>query len=197
MAPGFPKKNTLPPISIAGRRRPCEWGRAAGRSALAVKSTARLRPITSVSQIVSEWLMTTHMEPESNPVNALSPMHAPLLPTLERVQHPNGRSSRQSPRPRNSPPRQSPCRRTSPHGSCPRRSLHLCRSPCPCRPHASHLPHTHRLCTILIISIPLCLSQRIILSRRIPGPLLRIIPPPCSLFQLTLITCSLGNEFVE
>ena len=33
------------------------------------------------NQCLSEWLMTTHMEPESNPVNALSPMRAPLLPT--------------------------------------------------------------------------------------------------------------------
>src|SRR5229473_6130133 len=62
-----------------------------------VKSTARLRPSTSASQIVNGLPTMTHMGQENNQANGQSPMHALPPPTLKHVQQQkNGAPSRQN-----------------------------------------------------------------------------------------------------
>src|SRR5713226_8522107 len=56
-----------------------------------VKSTARLRPSTSASQIVNMPPPMTHMGQENNQANGQSPMHTLPLPTLEHVQQQKNR----------------------------------------------------------------------------------------------------------
>src|SRR5713226_5077625 len=108
------------------------------------KSTARLRPSTSVSQIVSAPLMT-HMGQENNQANRQSPMRALLPPTLERVQQRNGVPSRQNPCPSHCPcPRPFPHLRPFAH---PRPFPPPCPSPCLARTRPlsqrTHLGYTH------------------------------------------------------
>src|SRR5216684_4425685 len=85
-----------------------------------VKSTARLRPSTSVSQIVNAPPTTTHMGQENNQANGQSPMHALPPPTLKHAQQQkNGAPSRQN-RLRHSPClSQCPCPRPSPPPRAP------------------------------------------------------------------------------
>src|SRR5216684_3385979 len=77
-----------------------------------VKSTARLWPSTSASQIINTPPMTTHMGQENNQANGQSPMHALPLPTLEHAQQQKNRV----------PSRQNHLR----HSPC------LSHCPCPC-----------------------------------------------------------------
>jgi hypothetical protein len=126
MVPTSQKKKILAPINFPGQRPPHEWEQSAvTRKA---KSTARLQRSTSASLTVSVPLIATHMEPVSSLANVQSLMHDSLLPMLERVQQPNGRSPRQSPllpRPHSHPrfprPRFPRPRFPRPH-SLPRRS---------------------------------------------------------------------------
>src|SRR5713226_7675778 len=97
-----------------------------------VKSTARLRPSTSASQIVNAPPTMTHMGQENNQANGQSPMHTLLPPTLKHAQQQkNGVPSRQNRL------RHSPCLS---HCPCPRPFPRLCPFPPPrpfpqpCRP---------------------------------------------------------------
>src|SRR5260370_37715521 len=102
-----------------------------------VKSTARLWPSTSASQIVNAPPTMTYIGQENNQANGQSPMHTLPLPTLEHAQQQkNGAPSRQN------------CLHHSPclsHCPCPRLFPHLCPFPCshpfPC-PRTSPCPHT-------------------------------------------------------
>src|SRR5229473_2107331 len=115
------------------------------------KSTACLRPSTSVSQIISVPLMT-HMGQENNQANGQSPMRALLPPTLEHVQQRNGAPSRQNP----------------------------CPSHCPCLHPFSHprpFPHLHPFSHLRPSP---CLSHTCLLSQCICLGCTHIIPiPPC------------------
>src|SRR5258708_32562696 len=87
------------------------------------KSTARLWPSTSVSQIINAPPTTTHMGQENNQANRQSPMHALPPPTLKHAQQQkNGVPSRQNRL------RHSPCLS---HCPCPRPFPRLCPFPPP------------------------------------------------------------------
>jgi hypothetical protein len=132
----------------------------------AVKSTARLRPSTSASQIVSAPPTTTHMGQESNQANGQSPMRTLLLPTHEHAQQRNGAPSRQNP---------------LLHCPCPGPFPRLRPSPCPARTRP--LPQRMRQgCTIPTISIPLCPSPFIPILRE---PQWRPLIIPLTRFRLT------------
>ncbi len=140
------------------------------------KSTARLRPSTSVSQIVSTP-PTTHMGQENNQANGQSPMHALLPPTLEHVQQRNGAPSRQNPCPSHCPcPRPFPHLRPFPH---PRPFSHL--HPSPCLSCTRPLSRRTRLGCTHIIPIPPCPSPFIPILRELWLPLII----PLTHFRLT------------